>query len=230
MEEEKKIAINLTDMYQFLIAECRYGYRRNNHLMPWGAYHHVKDYAPLMLKIDKQWALHTLEQLCDECISEQIIGNFYDGFDDEFGNRAEAIEFIKYLLDTIHNNGDENYYPYNYDQFLDNLAKDDEPIYNIYEVEYKEPYSQPIEDLYKGLPELGKKLNDKPLSRKEYLNYLFGTIIPVKENETIWYNKMQVKDDICSFIKPEAFRYRLDYLKRSFIVYANSLGGDKIDD
>ena len=93
MAKIKKNVVNVEihDLYQFMIAECRYGYKRNNHLMPGGAYDHVKEYLPEILKVNKDTALHTASQLCDECISEQLTANFYEGLDDEFGNRKDAV-------------------------------------------------------------------------------------------------------------------------------------------
>ena len=86
--------IELKDVYQLLISECRYGYTRNNHLMPDGAYDKVKKYIPEMYKIDEEYALYTLQQICEECISENLLTNFYDGYDDELGNRQRCIDFI----------------------------------------------------------------------------------------------------------------------------------------
>lgn len=67
--QEKKISVGQKDLYQFLIAECRYGYTRNNHLMPDGAFRHVKEYLPLMKETDRFFAAGVAEQLADECIS-----------------------------------------------------------------------------------------------------------------------------------------------------------------
>lgn len=224
MMKTKKIniSVDVKDMYQFLIAECRYGYKRNNHLMPGGAYDHVKEYLPIMYKKSPSWAVSTAKQLCEECISDQLIWRFRDGFDDENGNREEALAFIQYLLDWIHVHDDipRTFIPYNYDAYQNNLEKDNEPIYNIYETKYV-PANQ--EEMCGGLPKLGKKLNEKPLSRKEYPNYLFDNIVKMKEG---YYNKIRIKKDSNSAV-PEAFRYRFDELKKSYVVIAD--GGDEYE-
>lgn len=215
------ISVEIKDMYQLLIAECRYGYKRNNHLMPSGAYDHVKEYLPVMYKASPSWAVSTAKQLCEECISEQLVWNFHDGFDDENGNRQEALSFIKYLLNWIHKHDDSSrtFIPHNYDAYQDNLEKDNEPIYNIYEIEYI-PSNK--EDTYSSeLPTLGKKLNERPLSRKDYPNYLFDNILNIREGH---YNKVRLKTDPSHCVIPEAFRYRFDELRKSYVVIAN--GGD----
>ena len=130
---EKTVKVNLKDLYQFLISACRYGYTRNNHLMPDGAYDHVKEYITKIAKCDKDYAISTVKQLCEECISNQLITNFYDGEDDEFGNRKEAIDFINWCIDYV--NVREKYWqPYNFDRFKENCDKDFEPRYKVYEV------------------------------------------------------------------------------------------------
>lgn len=68
--KNKTVSVDLSDLYQFMISECRYGYTRNNHLMPWGAFNHVYEYLPLMVKVDPDWAVSTATQLAEEAISE----------------------------------------------------------------------------------------------------------------------------------------------------------------
>ena len=130
---EKIAKVNLKDLYQFLISECRYGYTRNNHLMPDSAYDHVKEYLPKIAKINKEYAIYTAKQLCEECISNQLITNFYDGEDDEFGNRKEAIEFIVWCIDYV-NVQEKCWQPYNFDRFKENRDKNFELRYKIYEI------------------------------------------------------------------------------------------------
>lgn len=62
--------IGLKDLYQFIIAELRYGYSRNNHLMPDGAFEHARYYILGMYREDKAWAIRTLTQAVSEAISE----------------------------------------------------------------------------------------------------------------------------------------------------------------
>ena len=168
MDFNKKLELDLRDVYQLLIAECRYGYTRNNHLMPGGAYDKVKRIVPQMYEVDKDFAVHTIKQLCEECISDQLMMNFYDGEDDEHGNRAEAIEFVKWSLSWIHEHETDSRYegsawfPYNHDLFLDNLAKDNEPRYLVYELRWKSKRK--------------KLLTPEPVSEKEYINIVFDGI------------------------------------------------------
>ena len=68
--ERKTVNVALGDLRQFMIAECRYGYTRNNHLMPWGAFHHVYEYLPEMEKADPEWAASAASQLAEEAIEE----------------------------------------------------------------------------------------------------------------------------------------------------------------
>jgi len=123
MNVEKKIEISLNDLYQLLISELRYGYRRNNHLMPNCAYYRVKELIPQMYEIDNEYALYTLKQICEECISDQLVHNFYDGKDDEYGNRTKAIEFVNWCMNWIFEHGDRIYRPYCWSRFKDNLEK-----------------------------------------------------------------------------------------------------------
>lgn len=68
--KDKTVSVSLSDLYQFLVSECRYGYTRNNHLMPWGAFRHVYEYLPLMVEADVDRAIGTAKQLAEEAISE----------------------------------------------------------------------------------------------------------------------------------------------------------------
>ena len=142
----------------------RYGYRRNNHLMPSCGYDKVKTLVPQMYEVDKEYAVYTMKQLCEECISDQLAANFYDGEDDEFGNRAEAIKFINWSVQWInqHENNSNNWLPYNHDLFVANLAKDDEPRYLVYEL--------------RGKSKRKKLITADPVSQNEYLNVVFDGI------------------------------------------------------
>ncbi len=82
--KNKTVSVDLSDLYQFMVSECRYGYTRNNHLMPWGAFNHVYEYLPLMVKVDPDWAASTATQLAEEAISELRSYSF-----DEDKNKAE---------------------------------------------------------------------------------------------------------------------------------------------
>lgn len=157
MKQNKTIELELKDVYQLLISELRYGYNRNNHLMPSCAYYRVKNLIEKMYVVDNDYAVYTLKQICEECIIDQITWNFYDGYDDEIGNRKEAIEFVNRCMEWIHTHGDINYIPYCWDRFKDNLAKDDEPRYLVYELIDGEK----------------KLLTPEPVSIKKYGDYIF---------------------------------------------------------
>ena len=51
------VEIKSKDLYQFLLTDCRYGYTRNNHRMPDGAYRQAHEYVPELLKADKGMAI-----------------------------------------------------------------------------------------------------------------------------------------------------------------------------
>ena len=165
--------IELKDVYQLLISECRYGYTRNNHLMPDGAYDKVKKYIPEMYKIDEEYALYTLQQICEECISENLITNFYDGYDDELGNRQRCIDFINWCLDYIKSNGRQNYVPYNFDDFKEALDQDNKPKYLVYEV------NNDVRTL----------ITPNPVSKLEYKDMIFSN------NNIIYFNKVRLDSD-----------------------------------
>ena len=168
MDNAKTMNVSLKNVYQLLISEMRYGYRRNNHLMPSCGYDNIKNLVPQMYEVDKEYAVYTMKQLCEECISDQLVANFYDGEDDEFGNRAEAIEFIKWSMQWInqheieqgHKSGD--WLPHNHDLFVANLAKDNEPRYLVYEL--------------RGKSKRKKLITTEPVSQNEYLNVVFDGI------------------------------------------------------
>ena len=164
MDTTKMMNVSLKNVYQLLISEMRYGYRRNNHLMPSCGYDKVKTLVPQMCEVDKEYAIYTMKQLCEECISDQLSANFYDGEDDEYGNRAEAIEFVKWSMQWInqHENNSNNWLPYNHDLFVANLAKDDEPRYLVYEL--------------RGKSKRKKLITVDPVSQNEYMNVVFDGI------------------------------------------------------
>ena len=168
MKTDKKLELDLKDVYQLLIAECRYGYGRNNHLMPDGAYEKVKRIVPQMYEVDKEYAVYTLKQICEECISDQLTWNFYDGEDDEFGNRKEAIKFVNWCLQWIHTHETDKRYdgsawfPYNYDNFVANIDKDKEPRYLIYEL--------------KGKSKRKYLITPSPVSQGEYFEIMFKDV------------------------------------------------------
>lgn len=198
------VEIKPKDLYQFLLTDCRYGYTRNNHLMPSCAYEHVKQYLPKLLKADKYLAIHTAQQLCEECISMELI-KFANGIDDENGNRAEAFKFIEEMLSFIHNNEDyADWKPYNYDDYFENKALDDKPRYDVYETEYM---GYDLDEKFA----LGKKINGEMLSKNELMTYICNEIC---KSDSITYRKQEHKPDY-----DEHFETRDDYNKEIMIKY-----------
>lgn len=184
-EKEQKVGITMKDLYQFLLTDCRYGYSRNNHLMPWGAYDHAKKYLPKMLKKDEEYATSTAKQLCEECISDELTANFYDGLDDENGNRREAIEFIQYLLEFVKNNdhSTKNWLPYNYHLYSDNLAREESYRYNVYSIKDFD---------YNSSDNYIKDTLATNLTLNEAYEFLFKVILNCKRSN---YNKIEVTND-----------------------------------
>ena len=77
--EKRTIEVDCKDLYQLLIEGCRYGYTRNNHLMPGGAFDHCRTYLPQMRAVGGDWADHTARQLAEEAIEQLRM----DAFDDD---------------------------------------------------------------------------------------------------------------------------------------------------
>ena len=192
------VAVSTKDLYQLLLAECRYGYSRNNHLMPSGSYSHVWAYLDKLEKADHDCAMSTAEQLCEECISDNLNMNFWDGVDDECGNRQEAFDFIEKLLRYIHKYH-EGWVPYNYDNFVDNKAKDDEPRYDIYELgeQYKDEDFYAVTEKARNnqLRVSGKPLNKALLAKSEIMDFIFEKLEKLPKNATIVYNRVEIRPD-----------------------------------
>ena len=159
-KDNKYVQVRQRDLYQFLISENRYGFTRNNHLMPRGSFDHCKEYLPLMLKADRESALHTALQLCDECISELSV-RFYRGIDDENHNMQEYRDFIQWCLDFLKNNGEQKL-PLNIDSYYRHLDFDDLPRYKVVDLD------------------LGVDISD-PLSLKEAKDLVFDSLGNSKE-------------------------------------------------
>lgn len=206
MKENKTIELGLKDVYQLLISELRYGYSRNNHLMPSCAYYRVKDLIEKMYIVDSNYAIYTLKQICEECITDQLMRNFYNGYEDENGNRTQAIDFINWCMTWIHTHGDEHYLPYCWNNFEDNLAKDEELRYNVYELIDGEK----------------KLVTERPVSAKDYLNYIF-TKENLDQKNGVTYHHIVMRGDIGSpdylpFEKASIKYEFIDPVKRVYIV------------
>lgn len=70
--KKKDVKVSLKDLYQMMISDTRYGYTRNNGLMPDGAFDHCRTYLPLMAREDADYAAHTARQLAEEAIWEVL--------------------------------------------------------------------------------------------------------------------------------------------------------------
>lgn len=201
--KKTKISVDIHDFYQLLIAECRYGYYRNNHLMPGGAYTHVKEYLDKMYKVDPEWSVHTAKQICDECISDQLVWNFFNALDDEYGSRREAIQFIEYLLNWIHQY-DANYVPYNYSQFEDNLAREESLLYRVYELAEFDSNAEKLRELTTG-----------PVTKKDAEDILFTKELKVTQGlinhidiKTKEY-PVRVVGELIRIIEPESHKGKI---------------------
>lgn len=200
MDNTKKIEVSLKHLYWYLIETCRYGYTRNNHLMPSGAFDTCREFLPKIAEADSEYAVYIAKQLCEECISDELVTHFYDGIDDEHHTRAEAIKFIEYCLDFIHET-DSSYKPYNYELYLENLKRDDDKIYDIYEI------------LTDGAH---KPVTKDPVSIKDYLSVMMN-YAGVAKGQTASYYK---------FDKPELnqIEYKIvSPVHKTFVVQRNTI-------
>lgn len=186
--QEKYISVPAIQLYRFLLGEARYGYTRNNHLMPSGAFDECNTYLKKMYEVDKELTLHTSVQLCEECIS-YIESVFYDGNDDEFGNREKAIEFIKGLSEFIEEilielkdeNTNASEHIYNYDSFLRNLSEDERAKYIVKDV-------------------FADEVVDKLFTKNEYLDYIFKRVKDIYGDDAeFMYNKYKAEDNEHNF-------------------------------
>lgn len=208
----KIVQVSLKDLYQFLITECRYGYSRNNHLMPDGAYDHVKTYLPFMKSVDADMAINTAKQLCEECIEMELF-QFSDGIDDEYGNRKAAFQFISEMINFIaENSDDKNWRPYNYDKYENNVAFDSMPRYDIYEAEYTGYNKLNNEKEFK----LGKKLNKALLSKNHVMIYICSELC---KSDNITYRKYELKPDWKDYVESNSYTFKKDFNKQILTKY-----------
>lgn len=169
MQNKRDITLDIKTVYQILIGDLRYGYTRNNHLMPSDAYDKAKSILNLMKKTNSTWAYSTANQICEECISDQIMIHFYNGFDDEYGNLQEAIDFVEYLIKFMQEHNKE-YKPYNYDLYEDLINKKKNIKYSVYKLNKEEDF------LAKGIPNNSEALKSS-LTLDEAYDYLLLDIL-----------------------------------------------------
>lgn len=182
------IEISTVQLYRLLVGNLRYAYSRNNHLMPSCAYSEAKEILNKILQKDKDTAINTAKQLCEECISDQLAKNFSDGLDDEFGNRKEAIEFINDLLDFAQEDHKE-WKPYNYSLYENNIKKENELKYTLFELtDTNIDFESFDNDI---LISDNKNILASNISRKEADDILFDDILK-DDKETISFNKVSL--------------------------------------
>lgn len=210
----KGIIIEPKRLYRLLAWGCRYGYTRNNHIMPDGAFSLCKELLPKLLKADKDAAIRTAEQLCDECISDQLASRFYDGDDDDSGNRRKSIEFVQWLLCWIKEQSSIDYKPCNYAFFLENVALDDKPQYIVKELFGFDAASRKWKS--------SKVLNKSGLlTKKNYFDFIINDVCGLEKGDQFAFNRFEIhkKKHGIEFGKPIKFIYRF-LLKspRTFLV------------
>ena len=66
----KKVGVDPVDLYRFLVESNRYGFTRNNHLMPAGAFNACRDYLPDLYEADVSFGLAAAKQLAEEAIEQ----------------------------------------------------------------------------------------------------------------------------------------------------------------
>ena len=207
------VEIKSKDLYQFLLTDCRYGYTRNNHLMPDGAYRHVHEYLPELLKADKEMAISTAKQLCEECISMELV-QFSDGIDDSRGNRTGALQFISEMIKFVTENSDDKHWkPFNYDSYEANSDLDDKPRYDIYEAAYT-GYDK-LDDEREF--QLGKKINAEMISKKDLFMFLIKSEPLFKNAKSATYRKYEYKPGI-EYWNNKVFTVE-EYNKQTLIKY-----------
>lgn len=182
--KDKIIGLTPTELYRLLITDCRYGYTRNNHLVPSAAYDEISRLLEEMRGVDSETAIHTAKQLAEECISDQLAANFYDGLDDEFGNRKEAIGFIGKMVDFVHSAGEENYKPYNQSLYETCVKNGKNLKYNIFKLDDFDFEKDRLS------ADTKKTLIKSDLSSDDATNYLINEIL---KTDKATFNRIDVR-------------------------------------
>lgn len=185
MEEKECVKIDVHKLYQLLITELRYGYTRNNHLMPSSAYNDAADLLDRMLEADEGVAVRTAKQLCEECIGDELAMRFSEGLEDDFGNRKAAIDFIEYLLDFIRKR-EPGYKPYNMYMYDDNMKRSEDMRYSVFSVKDAESFDAFSHEVPKD-----RELLKGGLKLDKAYEYLFSTVLGMK-NEDVSFNVMKI--------------------------------------
>ena len=185
MEEKEYVKIDVHKLYQLLITELRYGYTRNNHLMPSSAYNDAADLLDRMLEADEGVAVRTAKQLCEECIGDELAMRFSEGLEDDFGNRKAAIDFIEYLLDFIRKR-EPGYKPYNMYMYDDNMKRSEDMRYSVFSIKDAESFDTFSHEVPKD-----RELLKGGLKLDKAYEYLFSTVLGMK-NEDVSFNVMKI--------------------------------------
>ena len=185
MEEKEYVKIDVHTLYQLLITELRYGYTRNNHLMPSSAYNDAADLLDRMLEADEGVAVRTAKQLCEECIGDELAMRFSEGLEDDFGNRKAAIDFIEYLLDFVRKR-EPGYKPYNMYMYDDNMKRSEDMRYSVFSIKDAESFDAFSHEVPKD-----RELLKGGLKLDEAYEYLFSTVLGMK-NEDVSFNVMKI--------------------------------------
>ena len=185
MEEKEYVKIDVHKLYQLLITELRYGYTRNNHLMPSSAYNDAADLLDRMLEADEGVAVRTAKQLCEECIGDELAMRFSEGLEDDFGNRKAAIDFIEYLLDFVRKR-EPGYKPYNMYMYDDNMKRSEDMRYSVFSIKDAESFDAFSHEVPKD-----RELLKGGLKLDEAYEYLFSTVLGMK-NEDVSFNVMKI--------------------------------------
>ena len=185
MEEKEYVKIDVHKLYQLLITELRYGYTRNNHLMPSSAYNDAADLLDRMLEADEGVAVRTAKQLCEECIGDELAMRFSEGLEDDFGNRKAAIDFIEYLLDFVRKR-EPGYKPYNMYMYDDNMKRSEDMRYSVFSIKDAESFDAFSHEVPKD-----RELLKGGLKLDKAYEYLFSTVLGMK-NEDVSFNVMKI--------------------------------------
>lgn len=189
MDNTKKIEVSLKHLYWYLIDTCRYGYTRNNHLMPATAFDTCRELLPKIAEADAEYAIYIAKQLVEEAISDELVMHFYEGIDDEHMNRTKTIEFIKWCFDKIHIY-EPDWKPYNYDMYLENIEHNNDKIYKINEVGYEYTIDE-LKDENLNIP--CWVVSEEPMSVEEYLKFIYNLVSDGKSE--IIYNKINLNSN-----------------------------------
>ena len=215
-EIKKEITISTKKLYQYIITSLRYAYTRNNHLTPSIEYTDTVNNIKEILKVDTELGIKTIQQVIEECISEQLNVNFKDGLDDVYGNLKITFDFIDDLFNILKEYNYNFWIPYNYDKFNEIKLNYINKNYSLYKL------SSMIEDKqalnYNNKKDLIKKGNIQEIE-----DYLFNDLLKEK-NEKIVYRRINLnynnkiigyQIDVCTPIKHsgKCFLVRLNKYK-----------------